>query len=161
MTIYSTARGYIQSAYLIMSNPLRFQVPNDAPFYLSYSMLSGFALELYLKAYLLHSGVNEVDLKKPPYGHNVPELARTAQERGLRVEALLSLVSLLGEGHKNLDFRYTALGTRYSAERLDLTFASFGKLDAAVDSAVGASAFFGKAPGPGWSFPSNGALWRV
>lgn len=68
---YSTARGYIQSAYLIMTNHNRFQVPNDITFVLAYHMLLGFAVELYLKSYLTHTGHNERELRNAAVRHNL------------------------------------------------------------------------------------------
>jgi hypothetical protein len=51
-----------------MSNPLRYQVPDDTPFVLSFHMLCGFAAELYLKAFLMHKGYTEDQLRKVPKG---------------------------------------------------------------------------------------------
>lgn len=56
---YSTAKGYVQGAYLVVCNRDRLQLPDDSSLVLSVHMLCGFAIELYLKAALAHYGENE------------------------------------------------------------------------------------------------------
>jgi len=51
---YSTAKGLVQSTFLTMTNPQRLTLPDDTTFMLFFPMNLGFAVELYLKAFLAH-----------------------------------------------------------------------------------------------------------
>src|SRR5437763_10795850 len=89
-----------------MSNPLRYQVPDDTPFVLSFHMLCGFAAELYLKAFLMHKGYTEDQLRKVPIRHDLEKLYALAVASGLSASGADVLIALLAPHHKNFGFRY-------------------------------------------------------
>lgn len=70
-------------------------------------LLAGFAMELYLKAFLRHHGVSSDDLAKV-YGHDVERLFQKALELGLQLNPKMhAMVSVdVGPQHKGLGFRY-------------------------------------------------------
>lgn len=70
-------------------------------------LLAGFAMELYLKAYLRHHGVSSDDLARI-YGHDVERLFQKALELGLQVMPQMhTMVGVdIGPQHKGLGFRY-------------------------------------------------------
>ena len=158
---YGTAKGYVQSAYVLMASPLRYQVPNDTTFYLSFHMLCGFAAELYLKSFLMHKGFTEAQVRTKELGHNLGKLYELAVAHGLSASGTDELIKLLGEHHKNFGFRYLKPSSIYQTKNLVTVFSAFSSLDSVVDAAVGASVSRGVKPGGGWSFPSSGANWRL
>ena len=68
---YSSAKGFVQSAYLIVTNRLRLTTNDDTSFVMSCHLLFGFGLELYLKSYLKASGVNDKILMDYNIRHNL------------------------------------------------------------------------------------------
>ncbi|RWE83476.1 MAG: hypothetical protein E5W28_01915 [Mesorhizobium sp.] len=154
-TPYGTAKGYVQSALLLMTNPDRFQAETDASFYLSFHMLIGFATELYLKSYLMHVGYQERELRASGVRHNLNSLLAMAEAKGLSDRGAAVLVDLLGEHHQSFEFRYMKEGARYPAMNLRRVFEALSSLNRVVDEAVGASASRGKQPGDGWDFPDD------
>jgi|ERR1043165_340918 hypothetical protein len=157
---YSTAKGNVQSAYLIMANPDRYQLPNDSSFYLSFHLLCGFAVELYLKAFLAKKGYSERELRSVALRHDLNKLYELARAKGLRPNGSKLLVDLLAAHHKSFEFRYMNRTSRFLAFDLCTVFTAFSALDAEVDNVVGASASHGRSVGTGWSFPGERALWR-
>ncbi len=157
---YSTAKGYGQSAFLIMSNPQRSELRNDIPFVLSVHMLVGFAVELYAKAVLADAGFSEDDLAKRPFGHDLRQLHAACVAEGFSNEGLQWLVELVGDMHKDLGFRYVKPSANYTAGNPKRVFASLSDLDIAVDFRIGASAA-GKAPSSGWVLPPSLAGWHL
>jgi hypothetical protein len=156
---YSTAKGYVQSAFALMSSPGRLQA-NDTPFYASFHLLCGFAAELYLKAFLAHTGSSERELSVPNLRHDLHNLYDLALSRGLNVEGAKWLVDSLGKHHKAFEFRYMKRELEYTAVNIQGAFRAFSSLDVEVDTAVGASASLGKRPSPGWNFPMEYSGWR-
>jgi hypothetical protein len=155
---YSTAKGYCQSAFLIVSSPCRRQ-KTDASFFLSIHMLIGFSLELYFKSWLLDAGVPEENLRRQ-YGHDLVALYSKAQENGLPGE-YDQLVGILGPQHKNYEYRYMTRETRYMVVPLDSMFSSLSHLDAAIDLKIGASASMGLLPSPlGWTVSTDLQSWN-
>lgn len=158
---YSTAKGYAQSAYAIITNPLRFSLGDDTTFYMSFHMLLGFALELYLKSVLMSCGCSEAELKKPDIRHNLNKLAEKCIANGFDHKGAKYLAEILSEHHKGYGFRYIKPGNEY--DRTDIThiFSTFSDLDRTIDSKIGASASKGlKAEGE-WQVPSHMAFWRL
>ncbi len=161
-TPYSTAKGYVQSAYLLMANPFRISnLPDDTTVYLSFHMLCGFATELYLKAYLMRNEYKESELRKKPFMHDLPVLLDHSKKAGMLNKGVESLVSLLGDKHGSYEFRYLKPESVYPYVDLQRVFAWFSELDNEVDEAVGASASRGKNAGGGWVFPAEFARWRA
>lgn len=124
-------------------------------------MLAGFAVELYLKAYLLHSGVSAEDLRKKKYGHDLDALAAEAKARGVPTQSYQPLITLLATKHKSFEYRYMKTGENYPAMRLDSFFQRLNDLDVTVDTVIGARASKGLQPANGWVFPSAHADWRL
>ena len=71
-------------------------------------LLAGFAMELYLKAYLRHHGVSSEDLASKVYGHDIERLYQEALDLGLQVMPQMhTMVTVdIGPQHKGLGFRY-------------------------------------------------------
>jgi hypothetical protein len=103
---YAVAKGYVQSAYAMMSNPHRMQLEDDTSLFLAFHMLCGFALELYFKAFLVKKGYSEERLKKRDVGHDFVRLRDFCSSEGLFNTGADQLVELLDEKHKNFEFRY-------------------------------------------------------
>jgi hypothetical protein len=156
---YSVAKGYVQSAYAMMANPHRLQLPDDRTFFMAFHMLCGFAVELYLKAFLAHKGYSERQLKHLSVGHDLIKLRDLCISEGLYASASDFLVSVLGKHHKSFEYRYMKSATEYQVTDLRGIFSAFSSLDRLIDSAIGASYARGKQPNGKWDFPTDGA-WR-
>jgi len=157
---YSVAKGYVQSAYVMLANPHRLQLSDDTTFFMAFHMLCGFAVELYLKAYLAHKGYDEDRLRKADLRHDLIKLRQLSVSEGLIESGSQLLVDLLGEHHKSFEFRYMKKTATYKTVALREIFSAFSSLDQAVDIAIGARAARGKIPGGKWDFPLDGA-WRL
>lgn len=160
--IYSTAKGYVQSTYLIVTSPDRYRVPDDTTFILSYHMLLGFAVELYFKSYLTHIGHAEVELRSSSVRHNLKKLLELSEADGFDLPAAKKLVDYLGEQHGSFEYRYMKSDSSYFVRYQAEVFAELDELDTYVDSEIGASAFKGKAlSSGGWTVPADRNGWRV
>jgi len=157
---YGNAKGFCQSAYLVMANPHRLQVPDDTSFMLGFHHLIGFAVELYLKAFLLHCGLSEEELRSKKFGHKLQALLGAAEERGLACSNAKALCTYLVK-HETFEFRYMKEDSWYELLPLDTIFDMLSQLDGIVDTEVGASAARGMAAGGSWKFPQDGKYWRV
>jgi hypothetical protein len=155
---YSVAKGYVQSAYAMMTNPHRLQLPDDTTFFMAFHMLCGFAVELYLKAFLAHKGYTDAQLRHN-IRHNLARLRDRCRAEGLYDTGADMLVDLLSTKHKSFEFRYMKRESEYLTADLQAIFSAFSSLDRAVDTAIGASAAKGKSAGGSWKFPSDGP-WR-
>jgi hypothetical protein len=158
ITLYSTAKGYVQAVFAMMISHGRSQLPNDTTLFLPFHNLGGFAVEIYLKAVLAHKGFDENKLKG--LGHDLQKSLALCISEGLSVPGADVLVHLFGPKHKSLEYRYMKPDTAYKAAHLHFVFAAFSSLDIAVDIAIGASSSHGKAPGVGWVFPPE-LDWRL
>lgn len=157
---YAVAKGYVQSAYAMVTNPHRLQLPDDTTFFMAFHMLCGFAVELYLQAYLVHRGYSEAELRKRSMGHDLVNLRDACMSEGLHDSGADRLVNLLADKHKAFEFRYMKGDSQYLTVDLRAIFSAFSSLDRVVDTAIGASAAKRKAPGGWWKFPTDGA-WRL
>jgi hypothetical protein len=158
---YSVAKGYVQAAFALMANPLRMeQLPDDIPLFMAFHMLCGFAVELYLKAFLLHKGFSETSLRKPDIRHDLIKLQQMCVAEGLHEAGSKSLAEGFGTHHKSFEYRYMKPDTVYRTAPLHDIFSTFSLLDNAVDEAIGASVSRGKTPGGTWSFPTD-KPWRL
>lgn len=160
-TAYSTAKGYLQSAFVLMNSVDRYQTPTDLTFFYSFHILIGFAVELYLKACLLHTGSSGEALSRRPFGHDLEALSNAATSAGLTVHGLDQVVMLLADPHGDYTFRYPRPDGSYKVPDLNILFAHLSALDVAVDGLTGASAFHGRAPGGVWRLPPDRAQWRL
>ena len=123
-------------------------------------MLCGFAVELYLKAYLIHVGYKESELRSKHFWATTYRLLAACASKGLFNSAADTLVNFFAERHKDFTFRYMKPDIIYNAISLQIAFSSFSHLDRAIDAFIGASAARGLKPGGRWDFPSDGA-WRL
>jgi len=159
---YSTAKGYVQSSYLIVTSPDRYRVPDDTTFILSYHMLLGFAVELYLKAYLTHAGHAEAELRSGGVRHNLKKLLELSEEDGFDLPAAKKLVDYLGAQHGNFEYRYMKPSGSYYVRWQAEVFAELDELDTYVDGEIGASASQARAPSSGgWTVPADRNGWRI
>ena len=160
--IYSTAKGYVQSTYLIVTSPDRFQVQDDTTFILSYHMLLGFAVELYLKAFLTHTSHTEAELRGRGVGHTLKKLLELSEADGFTLPAATKLVDYLNDEHGSFEYRYMKPDSSYYVRYQAEVFAELAELDAYVDSKIGASASRGHTPSSlGWKVPSDRNGWRI
>src|SRR5665213_2685390 len=141
---YAVAKGYVQSAFAMMSAPQRLQLPDDTTFFLAFHMLCGFATELYLKAFLAHKGFTEVQLRQPRIRHDLVRLRDMCGSEGLYDTGADTLVELLASKHKSFEYRYMKNASEFRTMHLWAIFSAFSSLDRAVDTAIGASAAKGK-----------------
>ncbi|GAP25484.1 MULTISPECIES: hypothetical protein [unclassified Gluconobacter] len=159
---YSTAKGYVQSAYLIMTNPSRFQVPDDTTFILSYHMLLGFAVELYLKAYLTNTGHTEAELRSGAVRHNLKKLLELSEADSFSLPAATKLVDYLNDQHSSFEYRYMKPDSLYCLRDQADVFTELDNLDAYVDREIGASVSKEKTPSSGgWVVPDGYNVWRI
>ncbi len=157
---YSVAKGYVQSAYSMMANPHRLQLPDDITLFMAFHMLCGFAVELYFKAFLIHKGYTEAQLRQRDIGHDLVKLRDRCRCEGLYDTGGDLLVDLLAEKHKSFEYRYMKRASEYRTSDVRAIFFAFSCLDRLINTAIGASASRGEAPRRGWKFPSDGA-WRL
>lgn len=160
ISVYSTGRGYVQSAFAMMASSQRMTCPNDTTFFLGFHMLIGFATELYLKSFLLNKGLTEKQLRRHDFGHDLNALWSEAKSKGFPEPSVAPLIAYLHSGHKKFEYRYMERTTKYTVTRLDIIFDWLSRLDAIVDHTSGARASFGLAPESGWKFPPDRAEWR-
>lgn len=107
-------------------------------------MLIGFALELYLKAWLLAAGVTSGILRSKEMGHNLQGLYESARSHGMPdTRDMQSLIDLVHKYHAGFDYRYMKEGTNYTLLNYPLCFEILNRLDEEVDGHVGASASLG------------------
>ena len=158
-TSYATARGFCQSADLMMTNPAHFQVSNDSSFVLGFHHLIGFSVELYLKALLQHIGFSVEQLRKRKFGHNLSSLNVACMENGIEIDSAHFLCEYL-KPHERFEYRYSGTDISYMVCPLDYVFYKLGALDTAVDHQIGASAALGRLPRAGWQFPDGMKQWR-
>lgn len=80
--------------------------------YLGYYFNLGFAIELYLKAYLRDSTGEDVS----KYGHKLDALLEAAIQNGFNFQpnAIANIVSIIGSEHRDLKFRYAEGSTTFS-----------------------------------------------
>tara|TARA_R110001606_G_C15185844_1_gene629930 strand:+ start:209 stop:712 length:504 start_codon:yes stop_codon:yes gene_type:complete len=160
--MYSTGKGYVQSAFSMMDNPGRMLLKDDTSLFLGFHMLLGFATELYLKSYLLTVGMTEKQLRSAALRHDLEALWQEADARGFHDKSVYPLISYLHTGHKNFEFRYMSRLTTYNIPPdLNILFNWLTQLDIATDTASGASASKGRVPGSGWIFSLVIAKWRL
>jgi hypothetical protein len=159
--LYSTAKGYVQSAYCIMTNQARYTLLDDSSFFLSFHLLAGFAVELYFKSVLLHLGTPEKTLRSVHLRHHLRGLCEVAQSAGFENPSANFLVDILWEKHSTFEYRYMKPQAVYFSSNLVTCFNEFSKFDTAVDLVVGASAAHGRLVGGAWIFPKEYSLWRL
>ena len=157
---YSTAKGYVQSSMLIVSSMDRLQTRDDSSFVLAFHNLIGFAVELYLKSFLLHAGLTEKMLRSREMGHKLGALLEAAAKERFPVMAARELVDYVGPGHETFEYRYMQEGATYAVKPLRWIFEKLSELDIAVDMAVGASAAHNRAPGGRWILTDRVSDWR-
>lgn len=144
--IYSTARSYLQFV-VVGHNHQPFGTAYEMSFHLPKSMLLGFALELFLKAWLHYSGTTEGDLRDM-YGHDIEDLYNDAIANGLPQTADFDrLVQELGSDHKDFGYRYMRDTSQYNPMDYVAVVNILQELDRVVDERIGASAALGLQPG--------------
>lgn len=154
---YMTARSYAQSSFVIVTSEHRNE-KNDATFFLSTHLLIGFALELYLKSFLLAKGLSEEEIKKN-FGHDLEHLYTKSIENGLsrQYDKIIVIFKL---GHSNLSYRYPKEGADYPVNPIDELFFYLSKLDFEINTAAGASVEYGKQPSNSiWAVPPSFREW--
>lgn len=151
---YSTARGYVQSIFLIATNERRYQANKDTPFILASMLLAGFAVELYLKAYLQRSGFKE-SIKT----HDLRKLSHLCEKRGLPASKMKDLVDFFYQSHRDGLYRYMRGEHEYEVPKLHILFNLLSDLNNIVDEALGARASYGLEIDGQWNFPEKNN-WR-
>jgi hypothetical protein len=158
---YSTAKGFCQGALSMMASPCRFQLPDDTTLILSFHHLVGFAVELYLKSFLIKQGISEKELMFKPYGHNLNNLLQKAKENSFKCQECDELVSGLKQ-HETYEYRYLKNETNYRLQPIYFIFELLNALDFYVDTIIGASVDRGLEAKPrGWVIPKSIGHWRI
>lgn len=135
---YSTAKSYVQSIVMIDRSPDRNTLEGRFATVLPMSMLAGFALELYFKAWLLEVGRPPKEVKE--YGHRLTDLYADVRKEGLPdIHLLDDLVSKLG-GHEDYTFRYIEERSTVASIIWDAAIQVFIELDNVVDAKLSAGA---------------------
>ena len=121
----STARELYRAA-VAMHDMIRLAAPHIRPtgerqfaVYLGYYFNLGFAVELYLKAFL--RDVTGEDVSK--YGHDLDALLKAALANGFSFQkyAMTDIVKIIGPEHRSLKFRYAEGASNFSQiKQLDL-----------------------------------------
>lgn len=121
----STARELYRAA-VAMHDMTRLAAPHVRPpgesqsaVYLGYYFNLGFAVELYLKAFL--RDVTGEDVSK--YGHDLDSLLKAALANGFNLQefAMTDIVKIIGPEHRALRFRYAEGANEFSQiNQLDL-----------------------------------------
>ncbi|MEY4248844.1 MAG: hypothetical protein RJA87_477 [Pseudomonadota bacterium] len=154
---YMTAKGYVHSSFVILTSEHRNE-KSDASFFLSTHLLIGFALELYLKSFLLAKGFAEEKIRKD-FGHDLEHLYSKSIENGLsrKYDKIIVPFKL---GHSNFSYRYPKEDTDYPFIPIDELFGYLSKLDFEIDTTAGASVEYGKEPNNSiWDVPPNFREW--
>lgn len=109
-------------------------------------MLAGFALELYLKAWLLQAGRSSKEVKN--YRHDIKTLYDHAKMDGLpAIEKLQELKDHFAGPHSDFTYRYIEPGSQMNDTNWTVAFRVFDELNREVDTFLGASAAHGLQPG--------------
>lgn len=154
---YSTARGFVYSARFIVTNERKIEeLIHDIPTILSYHMLLGFAVELYLKSFLQNHGHDENELRSNGIRHNLDALLKLAKADGFDCSATDYLVPYLNDQHANFEFRYVNPTAKYDIRWVDRTFAELTALDAYINQEIGAGGTT-----PTWDIPEQFKGWRL
>lgn len=142
---YGTAKGYAQTIKMVVLSPA-YSGPQIGFAILPTNMLLGFALELYLKAWLLAKG--DASQKVRAFGHKLDDLFARALHLGLpSVEKLADLVAVIDGPHREFTYRYIDGAVEIDMMTWPVIFPILDQLDMLVDGAVGASALSGLEPG--------------
>ena len=142
---YSTAKGYVQCIKIIFLSD-EYKDKDEVTAILPMHMLAGFALELYLKAWLLGSNVDSKSVSK--FGHDVCALYAEAIRVDLpTINGLEPLKNHLARPHADFTFRYLESSDIIQNTNWPVAFQVFGELDAVIDTMIGASASQGLPPG--------------
>lgn len=143
---YCVGKGYCEAVKYIFTNP---HLKSEAQFHLLFlpmCNLAGLALELLLKAWLLHAGKDAQEVRR--FNHDVVKLYKAAAATGLpTTPALDELVTVVGPDHKALTHRYLEDGLTYTMVKWRAACDALDHLETVVDEAIGASASKGLAPG--------------
>lgn len=158
---YAVAKGYVQSSLLIVSSWDRLQATNDTSFILAFHNLVGFAVELYLKSFLLHAGLSEDVLRSRKMGHKLSALLDAAKDNGFPQAGAQQIVDYVGPMHETFEYRYMQQGRSYTLMPLPWIFEKLSDLDNIVDAAVGASMAHNKQPGGRWDLGDRVSDWRI
>ncbi|MBU0556449.1 MAG: hypothetical protein KKD64_02810 [Alphaproteobacteria bacterium] len=144
---YIAAKNYFQSALMLYRSPDRATGGREVITILPLCMLTAFALELYLKAWLLAS--NEPSNHVRAYGHRLRDLVESCINHGLPYQPeLLKLVGQVMEGHGDYTYRYLEAGgeEKYPPD-WPHAFEVLRWLDTVVDEKAGVSAAHGLTAG--------------
>lgn len=149
---YMNARSYIESIFVMMLSQARFNLKDDFPLSITTMFLGGFAIELYLKAYLRNKKINAGDIKT----HDLERLFSLCRKNGFKSEddsKIKTLIGLFSETHKKGQFRYFDIGKdNYRICSLPFFFDWFTILDDAVSETLDT---IERRPGIywGWRYP--------
>lgn len=155
---FFTARSYVESIFVMMSSKERFNLNRDAALAMSAMLLGGFAIELYLKAYLQKKGVKDIKT------HDLKRLFNLCKEKGFKdIEdpRIRALIELFAERHKSGEFRYIKKGKyKHKLCNLPAFFDWFSVLDGVVTEATGSCRYRDCSGEVGWKFRGE-PNWRI
>jgi hypothetical protein len=127
-SLYATARGYTKM--LDIGHQQTPETPGvTANFLMPKSLLAGFALELYFKAWLRFDGFTGAQLKG--LGHNLTKAFERCVKRGLR-DGYREVVSRFAERHLDLGYRYMDPNGQYNHPNFEAVIKLLWLLDEEV-----------------------------
>ncbi len=148
MQRYSTAKEYVETIKLVQTSP-HYIGQHVMMAIRPTHLLVGFALELYLKAWLLADGATPKKVRS--LGHKLRDAFELAVARGLAEDNdIYLLVDHVAEPHgqdHDYVYRYSKVGSKIEPLNWDKAYPILHKLDEIVDAHVGASEHFGLKPG--------------
>lgn len=108
---FKAADGHRRAVELLQPHEFRPDGSRDSLFFSIYNVL-GFTVELYLKAFLAKNGMQDSELWKKEYGHNLSNLFDEAKRRGFAVclADMTAIIKFLASGHGEYGYRYVRDG---------------------------------------------------
>lgn len=101
---YATAKSYIEAIKMIITSKYYDNQPGNIST-LPTHMLAGFGLELYIKSWLLHSGISSKDVKK--FNHDLRQLYQEAKLYNfIEMKCIDELINILAGPHADFTYRY-------------------------------------------------------
>lgn len=145
---YSTAKEYVMAINIVRHNP-SYTNDHETNTRRPTHLLLGFALELYLKAWLLADSVSSDKVRQ--YKHKLLDLHGAAVSRGFPsdkdIEVLVSHMAAPHGQDGDYVYRYTDGNDDVPGVKWHIAWPIIEKLDMIVDEHVGASATYGHEPG--------------
>jgi hypothetical protein len=125
---YTPAKNYLEAVKVIAGSAM-----DEAHRFLPMHNLMGFAMELYLKAWLSHAGLTKKQLGAKHYGHHLKNLFAEAKSADIpSINGLEPLIDHLHGPHHKLQYRYLDADMTFMLTAMDVVIPIFDELDLSV-----------------------------